>query len=246
MEFDSHHQYFYGLLSIFLSLSVFTIVVYRTSKQRGNNGTLPLTLNGTNIMKPSQSTPEKMSKDKQIGLLALALDNPPPPDGLAPDLNELLAWQQGKIPQPRADEIKSHIARDPEIYALWRQAREAQGVGQPAQTGLSRFKWPQWPRLPKGFAIGAYPLAIAAALLLVIGIPRIGHQPTLSSQIDEDYQVLAPLGLNSGQWLSGLGLHEKSLEMPTPNNPNLSELKLPINAGIRQGLQDLTGHSQAQ
>lgn len=191
-------------------------------------------------MKSSRIPLQKMPKDKQIGLLALALDNPPPPDGVAPDLNELVAWQQGRVPQPRADEIKSHVARDPEIYALWRQAREAQAVVPPFQTWLNRFKLPQWIGRPERFATGAYPLAIAAALLLVIVLPQLGHSPTLSSQIDEGYQTLTPLNVSSAQWLSGLDVHEKSLEMPTSNSPNLSELKLPINAGIRQGLQDLT------
>ncbi len=176
-----------------------------------------------------------------MALLALALDNPPPADGIAPDLNELLAWQQGRVAQPRADEIKSHVARDPEIYALWREARAMLASQLPKQQPKrERLQWPDWLIFPDWLAQGGLPIAITAALLVAIGLPQLEHSSALSSQIDEDYQSLAPMALSSAQWNAGFDQQEKALMPPKSGNPNLSDLKLPINVGIRQGLLDLT------
>ena len=77
--------------------------------------------------------------DESIASFALALDDPMPAPGARPDLDELWDWTAGAVDAARAREIRAHVARDPELYAAWRELRRelAAGAGPAPVPGIA-------------------------------------------------------------------------------------------------------------
>lgn len=64
--------------------------------------------------------------DRQLAMAAIALDHAADTgDGEKPDFEELWDWSAGQLSGVRASQIQSHVARDPDIYAQWREIRLA-------------------------------------------------------------------------------------------------------------------------
>lgn len=63
---------------------------------------------------------------QDIAKLGLLLDEATAASGQKPTFEELWQWMQGEVTAGRAQEILSHVARDPEVYSQWHQLRSAQ------------------------------------------------------------------------------------------------------------------------
>lgn len=152
----------------------------------------------------NDTTPDGESPAERLAaLLALAAEAGPPP-GPTPDLREIQAWHLGRLEAARAAEVKSHVARDPQCYRLWREliaddAEQAQAAGQavaPAPGRLARL-W-QWLAPRPGVWLGG---GLAAALALVLAwvvVPLLTTPPA-----DDSGPVIADSG--SIDWSATLG-----------------------------------------
>lgn len=64
------------------------------------------------------------SGDNRLAKLALLLDTPEKAEGRVPDTDELWDWMHGCVEDPvRAAQIRSHVARDPDVFELWHEMR---------------------------------------------------------------------------------------------------------------------------
>ena len=57
--------------------------------------------------------------DERLTAVLRLLADDEAPIGLKPHLLEIQAWHLGKLSKERAEEVKSHVARDPVCYQLW-------------------------------------------------------------------------------------------------------------------------------
>lgn len=65
------------------------------------------------------------SQQKLEAALALALDTDKP-EGEKPTLDEIIAWHEKCLPEPRFSQVAAHVARDTECYQQWYDYRVAQ------------------------------------------------------------------------------------------------------------------------
>jgi len=73
-----------------------------------------------------ENDPDKQDEQsRQLVLAALAIDKPSSAAADKPDMAELWDWVNGSVDPQRALQIRSHVARDPELYAQWRELRLA-------------------------------------------------------------------------------------------------------------------------
>ncbi len=61
---------------------------------------------------------DDFSAKRFTAILGLMADNKVPV-GKKPDLKEIQDWHNGKLSVARANEVKSHVARDPHCYQMW-------------------------------------------------------------------------------------------------------------------------------
>ena len=62
---------------------------------------------------------------KDLAALAVLLHTKQPVDGERPTEAEIWAWMHNGLSDERSAEVKSHVARDPDIYRLWHSLRAA-------------------------------------------------------------------------------------------------------------------------
>lgn len=124
--------------------------------------------------KKDRKQDEQGPEQRLTGMLRLVVDSRSA-TGRKPDLEEIQSWHLGRLSEPRASEVKSHVARDPECFQLWselvaaeQQTQSIADTAVPAQStdGLwYRFK--RWWKTPlQAWASGT--VATAALVLFVI------------------------------------------------------------------------------
>jgi hypothetical protein len=136
--------------------------------------------------------------DRKLGRLGTLIENRVQADGPAPEADELWNWMQGDCDPGRADQIRSHLASNEELYELWqalRSEREAipataqyqqleqakpeisnpgttSGSDAPDQAPDGFFSWlTSWPA-------GAFAYAALGIMILLVMLPQSG--PPLS------------------------------------------------------------------
>lgn len=74
--------------------------------------------------------------DRNLALAAIALDGEQVATGEKPDFDELWDWAAGKVTGERELQIRSHVARDAQVYGLWREIRVAMAEKPLANTAV--------------------------------------------------------------------------------------------------------------
>ena len=68
------------------------------------------------------------SGDSRLAKLSLLIDTPEKAEGRVPDSDELWDWMHGCVEDPvRAAQIRSHVARDPDVFERWHEMRLSEG-----------------------------------------------------------------------------------------------------------------------
>lgn len=99
-------------------------------------------------------------------------------DDRRPDLHELDAFRQGKLPKKRAEQIKAWLVKDPELYQQWYQLRlEAKTIPKP-----KKVSW-----LASFFnKLGEAPLlspALASLFVVAILVGLMGRQDNINDML---------------------------------------------------------------
>lgn len=187
---------------------------------------------------------------ERAALLALAIDNVTPPPGPRPSIDEVIAWHHRELAEPRASEVKGHVARDPACYQIWVDVREAESLAVQTRPESSRQPTAErtpattaWRRLadwlgdwlaplfsPRGLGVGAVALLAAA-----LGI-RLLQTPDLTAQLGAD---LANMGWDTAvtvdQWPGRGGISSKGLGEDWAD-PDRAMAHAAFAAGVREYL----------
>lgn len=149
---------------------------------------------------------DEFDSERAAARLSLLLDAPEPAPGPKPGIDELWDWQAGLIDGERAEQIRAHVARDPSVYAQWREIRlaidepspkESPATAETAQTGpLGRLVG--W-LFPEGFAGGAMAAAAVIGVAVVVGIQLFGA-PELDEIVDERYAAWGGFDADLDPW----------------------------------------------
>jgi hypothetical protein len=179
----------------------------------------------------SQAPEAESAKNRKAAMLALLVADAKP-DGPAPTLAEIDAWQNGRLDPVRGEQVKSHLARTPEALAMFTEmlATERMQLTETQPRSLPggimrvikgfRFRNPIW-------LAGA---ATAAVLVLsVVLVTQRGHEQPGFSPLPPQY--LASL---SYSWPWGAQAISRGGSQATPDQ------RQAFQAGLRQGLQELT------
>jgi len=181
-------------------------------------------------------------------LLALALDQEPAP-GPRPTLEDVAAWHAGQLSGVRAEEVKAHVARDPECYGWWMELRAAEAQletsGGPTVKGEPEVRpvpwWRRWLQASgerRSLAVGGLGVAVAAVLVVAVGV-RMRLAPGLYEGIDRGYEAWEGAGVSPPEeWRWQTGLTRGS--PPGPDSAPDSEGGVQaFRAGMRAGLEGL-------
>lgn len=108
---------------------------------------------------PSPST-------EDLARAALALAVAPPAEGKPPTLLEIEQWRHGRVTEGRAAQIRSHLARDPALFALLAELETADAhlALLAARTAAERLPAPgaaRVPRIPASPALATRPRSTA-------------------------------------------------------------------------------------
>ena len=195
----------------------------------------------------------RIGGSERLALVALALDDPGAAPGPRPTLEELWDWMGDEVEAGRADEIRAHVARDPEVCELWRQLRLAlleERVGATVPSGelratrtasttggwLSRWRTRLEP-LPFGGAL-------ATAVVLVTAISVALEPVPPSFDLWQDWQL--PKGTRSvaadaleraelDAFLVGMGRQMSALSI-APDGPDEPDLAWRCGCGPRSNM----------
>jgi hypothetical protein len=197
-------------------------------------------------------TDELKNKPRRLeAMLALALGGQSAA-GPKPTFEEIAAWHAGHLSEPRASEVKAHVARDPECYRFWYelrleervsdQSRQTQQRDGAAQEDRASGPW-EWlkSQIPVS-AIGMSAAGLAGAMAVVfavmVALPLI-RSPDLYERIDLQYAAWEdePPQVDVWPWRKsgvekGLGSLEELLAKPDPE-------KNAFRVGVRTALQNL-------
>lgn len=132
-------------------------------------------------------------------LLALALEQVPPPIGERPGLDRIAAWVEGELPPGIADEVASWVARDRDAYHLWLDYLDARATLAIESTGASHLlsSWlavlhdrlkTWWSSGSIGGGLASGLLAATAILLLVVSFAPFWLTDPLDGALDREYR----------------------------------------------------------
>lgn len=180
---------------------------------------------------------DKYTPGERLGAIFGLLADNEAPVGPRPDLNEIQAWHNGKLDESRAAEIKTHVARDPECFAIWSELLATQDdmVEQAAETShrpilfLDKIKRFFIAPIPKWVGGG---IATTMAILLVVLMlptqqdwspiddpvltdekaqwPYLGRSITRGGSLNYRHKVALQAGISQGILLSTQGKHDWS------------------------------------
>ena len=132
-------------------------------------------------------------KERLNAMLALVADEEKPV-GRKPDLQEIQAWHMGKLDAQRANEVKTHVARDPGCYQQWsdllaeeKTAVDKPGIFEQVNSWLQAIIAGSRPQLT---------LALVASLVVAITLPLF----IVEHGLDSDFQPGAVRGGNESEY----------------------------------------------
>jgi hypothetical protein len=69
-----------------------------------------------------------LTPEERLSIMLALLADVDSPQGARPTLQEIQEWHAGRLDEKRAMEVKSHVARDPDCYQLWREIIAAEAT----------------------------------------------------------------------------------------------------------------------
>jgi len=181
-----------------------------------------------------------------LAQLGLALGRRPP-SGEPPTLEEIDAWRRGALPKADAERVQAFIAHDPDCYRQWRELIRAEEdlatersvietVKSPASPGLlARLN--RW--LKPGPAFGLAGALATVTFMAVLLLPLL-KTPQLYEQVDARYDTWPGLTLTDDAWPWAVGSTKGLPDWLNPTAPPRPAWKQAIEAGMKQGLGQLT------
>lgn len=171
------------------------------------------------------------AENRKAALLALLVDRAKP-EGPAPTLAEIGAWQSDRLDSERSDQVKSHLARDPASFAVFTELLAAQRMEMAEKP--KEYLFSAIMRALGGLATrnAVWIAGAATATVLVLSVLLV-----LPRHNDEAGRV--PL---SPQFLASLPYawpwDPQSISRGAPQTT--PEQRQAFQAGLRQGLEELT------
>jgi hypothetical protein len=181
-------------------------------------------------------------------MLGLALEQHPPEE-THPSLEEIAGWYDQTLPQARSPQVKTHVARCRECYAVWFSLVECGRGGEvvPAPGAFARAvaacaSWLNQPRAWGVVATGLAAVGVAATYLIAPG------DPAWLQTIDHGYRSLsgavAQSAPSAARWPWGRGLGARAMDNPWER---LAEIRIShaheaaraaFGVGVRVGLSE--------
>lgn len=149
--------------------------------------------------------------------------------GDKPTLEEIQAWYHGELEEKRSSEVKSHVARDPEVFSLWKTIRDIEADEKKLSTRILNL----WLRLKQRLSFkspiflgGGLVTAFSIMLLFIVlplhrgswspldnpieanityDWPYYGRGVTRSSGINYQHKIALQAGLYKGIWVTTKG-----------------------------------------
>lgn len=186
--------------------------------------------------------PNKQKLEKAQAIIALAADKSEA-KGEKPTLEEIVAWHEKRMDEPRASEVKAHIARDPEAYQMWFEYREAnqQFSKESSNQVKSKTSWKDSlskiiesiipTAIKPSYGVAGIAASVAGFMLV---IPMfLGHG--LEQRLDSGYSNWSG-EVSAENWMWDQAMMPKSL-LPF-SAPDVSQQA--FQNGFREGLSELT------
>ena len=125
---------------------------------------------------------EYTAQERITVMLGLLADSEAPV-GPRPDLKEIQDWHLGKLDEARADEVKSHVARDPACFQLWSELLAAEATDEHEQPvemnwlAQTSKKIKTWMTTPSPSWVGG---GLATAMVIVLAVIIVPEQRSWS------------------------------------------------------------------
>lgn len=137
---------------------------------------------------------DKASPEERLLGLVRLLSDQESPAGPTPTLQEIQDWHLGKLDEKRAQQVKTHVARDPACYQLWRDLiaaeKEAELVTEKPVSIVSKLLnlFKQWWTTPTRSWAGTGMVTAMLVVVVAVLMPYFGSWSPLDDPIQAELE----------------------------------------------------------